>query len=73
MEKILSLLLTMLMGLFITSCSDDDGDYEYYPNHHNNYSYDDYDDCHTCGHANKTGGYCKRTVCDGSRYCWQHR
>lgn len=72
MEKILSLLLTLLMGLFITSCSDDDGDYEYYPNH-NNYSYDDYDDCHTCGHANKTGGYCKRTVCDGSRYCWQHR
>ena len=59
MEKILSLLLTLLMGLFITSCSDNDGDY---------------DDCHTCGHANKkTGGYCKRTVCDGSRYCWQHR
>lgn len=26
MEKILSLLLTLLIGLFITSCRDDDGD-----------------------------------------------
>ena len=61
MEKILSIALTLLMGLFIASCSD------------GGYYDDDDDDCHTCGHANKTGGYCKRTVCDGSRYCWQHR
>lgn len=32
-----------------------------------------YSESHVCGHKTKDGGYCKRIVSDGHRYCWQHR
>lgn len=60
--------VVLISSIVMTACGDDDHNVD----DDSYYEYTD-DECHTCGHSNKSGGYCERTVCDDHLYCWQHR
>lgn len=59
MKKFLLIIATSFVAIIFTTSCDGGGYYD--------------DECHTCGHSTKSGGYCKRKVCDGHTYCYQHR